>query len=336
MNNTRRTEKDWKQVYARYKAGVSVRKLAAELGVHVMTIYSAFARHGLDRNVERVNDKVDESYFETIRTPTEAYALGLWLADGSTTKNAWTIKLAKSDEAILRRISDDFYKTPRPLSYEDNACMFFGYSVKVARRLRSKFRGSKTKNLRLDSTAIPKALMPSVIRGIFDGDGSISYRRDRPNQRQIYICSISESFLKDIGAVLGEAGIASYVCRETRAGKRLRVPGGWTVCSCDMYKLFIGTHASRVAFYEYLYHNSAGPRIERKYDKFTQYHGNAVQLLALKAPALPSDPAPYHEQHLNGRSIRDIGRELKRCGSTVSRWFMTHGLDIRSRVTRRS
>ena len=336
MNNARRTKEDWKRIYARYKAGTSVRKLAIELDVHVMTIYSAFVRHELDRNVGHANDKVNESYFENMQTATEAYAFGLWLTDGSTTKGAWTIKLAKGDEAVLAQISKDFYRTPRPLRYEENACIFLGYSVKVARRLKSRFRGNKTKTLRLDISAIPKALVPAVIRGIFDGDGSISSRKDRPNQRQVYICSISKGFLEDVGCVLGRAGIDSYICKESRAGKRMRIPGGWTTCSCDMYKLFIGTHADRVAFYEYLYNNDDGPRLQRKYDKFTQYHGNAVQLLALKAPALPPDPAPYHEQHLNGRSIRDIGRELGHCCNTVSLWFKKHGLETRSRVTRRS
>ena len=335
MKTTHRTKEDWKKIYARYKAGTSIRKLAADLGVHVMTVYSAFVRHEFGRNAKRVNDKVNESYFEKIRTPVEAYALGLWLADGSTTKSAWTIKLAKGDEATLKQISDDFYKTPRPLKHEDNACVFSGYSVKVARRLKSKFRGNKTNTLRLDETKIPKAMVPAVVRGVFDGDGSISFRKDRPNQRQVYICSISEDFLKDIGSILGKSGIASYICKENRAGKRLRIPGGWTVCSCDMYKLFIGTHAARVAFYEYLYGSDDGPRLQRKYDRFTQYYGNTVQLLASKAPALPDDPAPYHEQHLKGRSIRDIGRELGHCANTVSRWFAKHNLEIRSRVTRR-
>ena len=115
----------------------------------------------------------------------------------------------------------------------------------------------------------------------------------------------------------------------------MRVPNGYAVCAHDMHRLHFGTHASRVALYPLLYSNS-GPRIKSKYDKFTQYYGNAVQLLASKAPALPDDPAPYHEQHLKGRSIRDIGRELGHCANTVSNWFAKHDLEVRSRVTRRS
>ena len=336
MNKLRRTKEDWKRIYSRYKAGTSVHSLADELGVHVMTIYSAFVRHGLDRNAERINDKIDESYFKTIRSPTEAYALGLWMADGSANGNSWTIKLAAPDESVLEEISNDFYKEPRRLRREGNACIFSGYSVKVARRLKQMFRGNKTKTLRLDLTQIPKAYWPAVIRGIFDGDGSICSRTGRPNQRQVYICSISKLFLEDIAKVLAQFKISSYILVESRAGKRMRIPGGWTTCSCDMYKLFIGPHDQKVAFYEFLYLNDDGPRIGRKYEMFTQYHGNTVQLLASKSPALPADPAPYHEQHLNGRSIRDIGRELRRCGNTVAAWFAKHGLEVRSRVTHRS
>lgn len=332
------SEEQWRELYANYLAGKTVRQLAKELNSHVQTVYSGFVRHGFDRSVGFINRNADDNYFNGLKTCTEAYAFGLWLTDGSTTPNYWSIKLQSSDAPVLVAIADNFYKSPHNLLVDGNAVVFNGYSTIVATRLRKLFRGRKTDQLQLNLQEIPVEFRAAVLRGIFDGDGTISLRSERPNQRQVSICSISRVFLEQLQSWLAtEHGIETSINIEKREGKLLRVPQGYTTCSHDMLRLQFGTHQARVKLFELMYAPlDDGPKIQRKYEMFRQYYDNAVQLLASKKPALPDAIVhAVYEQHLKGRSIRDISRELTTTSNTVVRWFNKHGLEVRSRVTHR-
>jgi len=331
-----RDKADWVLIYNEYLAGATVSDLRDKYGLHRQTIYSGFLRNGLPRSIGFVNKNADLDYFKQLRTPTEAYAFGLWLTDGCATPHTWSIKLQRQDEAVLAAIAEDFYKTAHPLLYEGNACRFNGYANPVAARLRGLFRGDKTETLRLITPPCSPDLMPAVIRGIFDGDGCISLDKHSPNSLPVTICSISEAFLVDIQNYLATQGVATRIGVERLVGKPMCIQGRKGVYKHDMYRLFIRGMQNKVAFFELLYNKDTGPRMLRKFNRYSQYYDNIVQLLASKGPALTScDVHVYHAQHMEGRSIRDIGRELKHCGSGIAAWFRRNKLEVRSRVTRR-
>jgi intein/homing endonuclease len=227
------------------------------------------------------------SFFSDIKTATQAYALGLWLTDGYTTRTTWNIKLQKQDDEVLKDISKAFYKKPRDLLYDKNSSCFKGYSIKVAQQLREKIRGDKTKGLRVDFKWVPIELQPALLRGIFDGDGSIALRAERKHQVQIYICSISKEFLCDVQAFLHSHGIENNISTERRNGKSMKVPQGFSTCCNDMHRLHIGPHSEKLKLYELLYLQDNGPRILRKFDRFKQYYDNTVVRLESKKSGKP-------------------------------------------------
>lgn len=312
-----------------------------------MTVYSAFTRRGwLLDGPKRPLNNADPTYFETLRTPTEAYAYGLFLTDGYVRPGRWSIKLQSSDEPVLVDISKSFYSGAFAVSgpskslriyREKNASIFQGNSRPVASRLLARFPRNKTSRSRAGFDTTKPAMRPALLRGIFDGDGSISARSARPNQRQVNICSINRKFLEEIQEWLSrEHRILASISTERRAGKWCRTPSGWSVNCKDMYRLVFTTHESRVALYRLMYLQDDGPRIERKFREYTSYYENAVQLLACKKPELPATRLlELHQQHLAGRSLRSIGRELDRGCMTISRWFSSQKLAVKSRVTHR-
>jgi len=331
-----RDKADWVAIHKEYLAGATVNDLCNKYGLHKQTIYSGFTRNGLSRSIGFVNKNADLDYFKQLRTPTEAYAFGLWLTDGCTISNGWSIKLHKQDEEVLAVLANDFYKEPHPLIYEGNSCKFTGYATPVASRLKAMFRENKTEQLRLVTPPCSSNLMPAVLRGIFDGDGCISLRSSRPRQRRIDICSISESFLLDIQEYLTSKEIHSIINKEKRIGKRMVIKGRISIGTHDMYRLLILERVSQMKLFQLMYTNDDGPRLLRKYNRYSQHHDNIVQLLASKGPALSTcDVHAYHAQHIEGRSIRDIGRELNHCATVIAKWFRRNKLEVRSRVTRR-
>lgn len=93
--------------------------------------------------------------------------------------------------------------------------------------------------------------MPSLIRGIFDGDGCISITS--VNRKILTICSASFEFLKDIELYLLTQDICS-----TRISK-----------SRNLYSLNISVKKENLnKFYELIYKNSKeNNRLDRKYEK---------------------------------------------------------------------
>ena len=325
----------WVDVHSKYSSGISVRTLSDTLNLPIQTIYSAFERMRLSAKRGKVSATARADYFDTIDTETKAYALGLWLADGHVNKNVWVIKLQCEDHQVLQDISDDFYTEPRIVKCKDNCAVFAGYSKNVAGKLRQLFGVSKTSRLKLNIDLIPSEFRGAYIRGIFDGDGSISKRKDRPHQRNMYICSISYIFLADIRDLLcRDYGITAEIFTERRKGLRTKIPGGFTVACHDMHKLIFCTHDSRVKLFELLYTAAVGPVMVRKFNAFKQYYENTVRILACKKPALPdANIACYFARYRQGESIRALGRELGRCSNVIVNWFKRHGYEVRNRVT---
>jgi len=277
----------WIERYQEYLSGKTVRSIAKENGTHVQSVYSAFIRAGLNRTVGHINTQVDLNFFSDIKTPVQAYALGLWLTDGYSNRARWSIKLQRQDEKVLKDISAAFYKEPKSLTYDGNSARFDGYSSAVTAQLQKKVRQNKTKKLRVDFNWVPVEFQPALLRGIFDGDGCIAVRSERKHQVQVSICSISKQFLLDVQSFLSLRGIDSSISTEHRKGKLMRVPQGFSSGCHDMHRLHVGPHSEKLKLFNLLYLQDFGPRLSRKFERFKQYHDNTVVRLESKKTSKP-------------------------------------------------
>lgn len=110
---------------------------------------------------------------------------------------------------------------------------------------------------------IPEDMIKYYIRGLFDGDGSISVRR-RKEQHQlsadVCITTASEQFVYQIHEILDRLKVNSRVnvYNDKREGR------------VTLYRLFIGGQAV-INFGELIY-DSNGFYLKRKYDKFNEYY----------------------------------------------------------------
>jgi hypothetical protein len=129
---------------------------------------------------------------------------------------------------------------------------------------------------------MPMDLFRHFARGYFDGDGSVGIRASRPNQIQVYICSIDNNFLVQFQEKLIEFNILSSIYKEKRKNKSLKRPNGeYSTNNQDMYRLTFTTHKERLKFYEFIYYNS-NIKLSRKYDKYRKYYISTALMLNKK------------------------------------------------------
>lgn len=134
------------------------------------------------RSIAQSNIKysLNNDYFSIIDSEDKAYFLGLFTADGCVGKKLNTIALQKEDEYILKKFNF-FINSNRPLKNINPQCK----NCKPQVRLEINSFKIKTDFIKLGVIPnkshktyfpeIPEHLWSHFIRGVFDGDGCISY-----------------------------------------------------------------------------------------------------------------------------------------------------------------
>lgn len=145
--------------------------------------------------------------FFRVWTPAMAYVLGYWWADGymyiKASSGAHVIEIASNDqehlEAIALAIGEKYFTrqvTALSSCYELAFCSKEMYHDLLA------LGGSPRKSRTIGMPDVPTELLPHFVRGVIDGDGTLSWNAGKPIL-QIY--SGSSSFLADLSVVVAAA-----------------------------------------------------------------------------------------------------------------------------------
>lgn len=189
------SEEEKQRICKLYLNGMSTVKIGKIYGTWNHSIVNVLKENNIDRD-RRLSTRIytlDERYFETIDTPVKAYIYGLLLSDGSNnpTKGTVSISLQEEDVEILERIRKEI-KSTKPLEYLDYSNKHdFGYNYKNQYRLLLfsnkmcedlKQHGLvQNKSLVLEFPKFNNDIMPSMIRGMWDGDGTLGLYNNRIN-----------------------------------------------------------------------------------------------------------------------------------------------------------
>lgn len=275
------SEEEYNRLHKLHTSGLSLSKLSDKENIPYNTLYYGFKRR--DMKVIKHYDnhrtyEINEKYFSNIDSSDKAYFLGLIIADGfilpQKAKGVLSIKLKKSDSYILEDFRD-LINPKKPLYEDDSNSKILNRDVESENSVRLSVNSEKILNdLRsygIVKNKSGKEVLPDLneeynnhlIRGIFDGDGSIGFRSSRPNQRQVYICSSSQGFCNSIKDLLLDNSINTRVYEEVR--------DEWN----NIYRVTFSTHKSRVGFYKYIYQD-ADYFLDRKYEKYQKYVNTVV------------------------------------------------------------
>lgn len=242
--------------------------LAEMFGVTKSCIGGVWHRYGLSGKGSRVYYIHNENAFKNLDTET-AYMLGFIGADGcvykhpgdDTRQQILSISILKQDAYVLEMFKEKL-KTNKPIQYTD---------VMASLQISSDIIVDDLKNLGLsyrktyENTIanVPDALMPHLIRGYVDGDGSISYSPGKIVR--VCISGYSYNMLK-IQKYLEQNNIFSTFVVDNRE---------YTECNAgDFGSLTFSNKTSMYSFLKLIYDNCGNYYMPRKKivaDEFINY-----------------------------------------------------------------
>lgn len=252
----RSTKIPYNEIINLYKSGISVSNISSNYNICENTVYCALKK--LDRTFKLKYNK-NENYFDVINTEDKAYFLGLLYADGCNNGDGFYITLQDRDIDILIKFKEylEFSGELRYIKGKNNNCRDY-YSLNVSSKKISntliKHGCNINKTINAVFPNITNELMNHFIRGVFDGDGSISI--DKRNQIIFSIVGNS-TIISEIGKIIN---------RECDINVNIRKPNRYK-CDISIYQFGGNKQGKKVE--EYLYKN-ATIYLKRKYLKFKE------------------------------------------------------------------
>jgi hypothetical protein len=172
------------EIITRYKRGESSVKIGAALGIKAPTIISVLMRNKIPRRtLSEVKQKYsfNENFFSEVKNEEEAYWLGFILADGCVCRNDIIIALKHSDKKHLRKFIKSIQGNNK--IQKVNAKTTYGTFPIARLSIRSqklyedlvKLGITPNKTKTIHAPKLPKELLRHFWRGVFDGDGHISF-----------------------------------------------------------------------------------------------------------------------------------------------------------------
>lgn len=172
-----------------YLAGATAKEAAAQFGYSYMACVFALEQRGIGRRTRSEAHRryaVNEAFFSCIDTEEKAYWLGFLSADGTVREQCIKISLAIKDKKHVHKFAKAL-NAEHPVVVRDAVCSDNAYrvaelqigSMKIVEDLK-RLGVIPNKSLTVaPCKQVPSGLLRHYWRGVFDGDGSISFSRNR-------------------------------------------------------------------------------------------------------------------------------------------------------------
>lgn len=141
-------------------------------------------------------NKINHKYFEQWSN-SMAYILGLIYADGCLFNYRTTIALKSSDAYLLENIRN-ILESDNEVTIKDKVATLH-FSSKTIRESLESYGLTQNKSLTIQMPEVLKEYLPHFIRGVFDGDGTITHNKARP---RIAFYSGSKKFLEQLDSII--------------------------------------------------------------------------------------------------------------------------------------
>lgn len=156
--------------------------------------------------VQLFSPQLNENYFQQIDTEDKAYFLGLIISDGcihntNNKQQLLAITLQEKDKYILEKFLD-YIGSNKQVTSDGRGC----YGIQILSDIMvddlKQYGLCENKSLQtIFPNNIPQSLYKHLIRGLIDGDGSISFY-DRPNRnahvKAVRFCQGNKQFIQDM------------------------------------------------------------------------------------------------------------------------------------------
>lgn len=246
--------------------GLTIKKLCKEYGFYYTSFFNNLKRNSVKTDIITNKNKVNHCYFSNIDTEEKAYFLGLLFSDGylksSTNSGRLTFKLADPDIYMVETLNT-LLCPENKINYIDSFIDSRGWIIKASAEFSCSSK-QITKDLynlgmfyqKYNGRSLPKLsdqLMPHFIRGIFDGDGTISVKKNKTfKSLTVAIYFPHLDFLTDLQSYLNLQNITSHI-QKTK--------------TCYTLSFIKDKNVDKFNFLNYIYKNSS-IYLNRKFDKY--------------------------------------------------------------------
>ena len=277
---TQEQKEQIKQLYLGGKSSVEIGKM---FGCSHKPILAVLEEYGLTRDGGKIRRKykLNEHYFDVIDTPNKAYILGLLHADGCNKmdKSTVSIGLQESDNDLLEKIRFEI-GSEKPLRFIDNSNKHtFGYnyenmyelqmfSIHMCKQLAEKGIVPNKSLVIGFPEWLSEDLISHYIRGVFDGDGTISQTYVSENNKPISFNIVgTDSFCQSLKRICEDKlNINSYIYDAS--------------CHNGITKQFtINAKNDIKKFLDWIYQDD-DIFLQRKYDRYCKYYNINNSLIA--------------------------------------------------------
>ena len=261
------TEQDKLDIISHYNAGMYIPQVAETLQVSERGV-SRVLKEANIYTLRKNRYTLNEHYFSRIDTERKAYLLGFIAANGYVDeRNYIVIQLTEEDLPLLQEIANEIeftgdirYIEPQANRFSTKGCYRLAFSSQTMANDLYKLGLSRAKSKHLESLPqVDESLMRHLVRGYFDGDGSITVTK---HTTQKYAPSPTLSIIATLG-VLKEIRLHMI--------EKCGMTGGYIKGSRteEMKYLEIRGNKNALKIYHYLYDN-ASIYLDRKHEKFRQ------------------------------------------------------------------
>lgn len=253
------------EICERYVSGETTRELGQCYLMTDNSIAKILRQNNIEIRKAAIRSPIkNHNYFHEIDTKEKAYFLGWMITDGSVVVShnelhpqpVISLCMIEQDKYILERflteLDGDISKIGIHHKERKNPLAYYRFSSYEMAEDLSKYGVVPNKSWITYLPMIREDLMPHLIRGIFDGDGTITIGKQNGLGRFAFygseeIClNIRDYLNKTLG--FGLHKVSKSTC----------------------YHVWYSSMNDNIRFFDYIYNDSEGLRLERKYMKFLQ------------------------------------------------------------------
>lgn len=260
------------QLYELYVTeGKSTASIGKELGVSTNSVVRMLDKYKIPRRNKIESIRLYRSQtlsfnidFFKNDSPEKFYVIGLLASDGCVSGNF--VKLTSKDRELVEYLkiiiecTNDVREEPKMVNGRAQTYYHLYFSSPELVEILHHYGITERKSLTFSHKNIPKKYLCDFVRGIFDGDGSLSIYRRKDNgarAQKFSIVSASEEFVKDLYSILtNEVGVSVNKITKDKRGK-------------GIYSISVGKREDIIRLGEWMYgtnFNKFG--LKRKKDKF--------------------------------------------------------------------
>lgn len=243
-------------VIDRYIQGLSCAQIAGEFSVSRSLIQLILEKYNIPRSNVYHNRQLDRSFFDIIDSHVKAYFLGFLITDGNVGANDNSVRLDlhQKDAHILQVFANKTHNNNKLNRRKDKPHIVFHVKSTEWKKALALYGVVPKKTATVQLPLIDALYMPSLIRGMIDGDGWISSKK-----KQLGFCGNKKCVVQLRNFLVQKLGVYKVKVLQVKQ---------------NLWQISWGSKKDILNICNYIYANKEDCFLKRKYQQYCKIQGN--------------------------------------------------------------